>query len=67
VFVVFKDNFSANIVRTMANIHRFKSYFLVSITFLFVVAGCFKPSPPDPEEQAEKITENLGDRKDCSS
>ena len=44
----------------MANIHRFKSYFLVSITCLFVVAGCFfKPFPPDPEEQAEKIAESL--------
>jgi hypothetical protein len=46
----------------MANIHHFKSYFLVSIACLFVVAGClFMPSPPSPEEQTEKIVESLAE------
>ena len=44
----------------MFKIPHFKSYFLASIACLFVVAGCFfKPSPPSPEEQAEKIAESL--------
>lgn len=46
----------------MANIYHFKPYFLVSITCLFVVVGClFMPSPPSPEQQAEKIVESIAE------
>lgn len=46
----------------MANIRRFKSYFLVSIACLFVMVGClFMPAAPSPKEQTEKIAESISE------